>query len=329
MPVYQAGATLEVALRSLQRQRETRWECVAVDDGSSDAGPAILAELARSDARLRVLRSAHGGIAAALQRGLEHCRAPLVARMDADDIALRDRLWQQQAALAEQPQLAGVGCHVRSFPRSSLGPGRLRYEAWLNSLRSARDVARDAFVECPLAHPTWMIRREVLVQAGYRRCPWPEDYDIFLRLHLAGHQLAVVPRRLLAWRDSPGRLSRRDTTYAIERFTRCRAHYLARSLLRRGDRYVLWGYGATGRTLCRALLEEGKRPSAIVELHPGRIGQKILGAPVLRPSQLPSWLSAQAQPVVACVARQGPRSEVREALARLGLLDGRDFVCAA
>ena len=111
-----------------------------------------------------------------------------------------------------------------------------------------------------------------------------------------------------------------------ERFTACRAEFLARGFLARRDAYLLWGYGRTGRTLCRALSSHGKRPAAIVELHPRRIGREIQGAAVISRHALPAPGSA---PLVVSVAGAGPRAEIRAELARLGWRECVDYVCAA
>jgi glycosyltransferase involved in cell wall biosynthesis len=329
MPVRNAERTLPACLESIRRQRGPSWECVAVDDGSSDASAACLARAAALDARFRVLSQPPSGIVAALSLGLAACRGAYVARMDADDLMRSQRLEQQARALDADPSLAGVGCHVRLIPRARESSGRREYERWLNSLASASDVARDAFVECPLAHPSLMLRRPLLEGYGYRDLGWPEDYDLVLRLLAGGHRLGVVPARLLCWRDGAGRLSRTSECYRIERFTACKAHFLAHGLLARGDEYVLWGYGDTGRALARALAPHGKRPRAIIEVHPGRLGQRILGAPVLAPGELPLLMRERRSPIVASVARPGPRSQVRAALDGFGFVELVDYVCAA
>ncbi len=330
MPVRDAEATLGLSLRSIARQRGVSWECVAVDDGSSDQSSELLAQAAALDPRLRVLTRPPGGIVQALEHGLAACRGQYVARMDADDIMHGRRLELQVKALAADAALAGVGCHVRIFPRRDLLAGRRTYEAWLNSLRTAAEVARDAFVECPIAHPSLMLRRSVLERFGYRDMGWPEDYDLVLRLLGDGQRLGVVPTRLLCWRDGPERLSRNSPTYALERFVACKAHHLAAGFLRQTSRYVLWGYGDTGRSLAKALASYAKQPSAIVEVHPGRLGQRILGAPVFGPLELCDFMRLHGpQPLVASVARSGPRGEVRAALNALGFVELRDYVCAA
>jgi glycosyltransferase involved in cell wall biosynthesis len=330
MPVRNAAMTLGQALGSIRRQRGVDWECVVVDDGSSDDSRACLERAAALDPRIRFASQAPAGIVTALNHGLRLCRGEYVARMDGDDIMHRDRLQLQAQRLDESPDLAGVGCHVRIFPRPGQDTGRGQYEAWLNSLLTEGDVRRDAFVECPLAHPSLMLRREVLANYAYRERGWPEDYDLILRLLGDDRRLGVVPRRLLCWRDGASRLSRTSNDYSIDRFTACKAHFLASSQLAGQPQYVLWGYGKTGRNLARALARHGKHPIAIVELHPGRVGQRILGAPVLTPAELPALLASRGPfPIIVSVARPGPRGEVRSSLERLGFVELRDYVCAA
>jgi lipoprotein-anchoring transpeptidase ErfK/SrfK/glycosyltransferase involved in cell wall biosynthesis len=309
LPVRNAETTLAASLRSVSRQRLSDFECIVVDDGSRDASLAIARRHAHGDPRFRVFAEPARGLVPALARGLAECRAPFVARHDADDCMHRDRLSLQVAALDAAPRLAGVGCHVRLFPRGALGAGMRAYERWLAGVRTSADVRREAFVECPLAHPTLLLRRDLLVEHGYRDdAGWPEDYDLVLRWLAAGLELGVVARRLLAWRHGPARLSQRSPVYAPDRFTACKAHYLAHGLLARERRYWLWGYGGTGRALAKALRAHDRHPDAIVELHPRRIGQRIQGAPVIAPKDLgaPGTL-----PLVVSVAGADARALIR------------------
>ncbi len=326
LPMRDAGATIDAALRSVLRQRVADLEVVVVDDGSRDDGGVRVRRLAERDPRVRLLERPARGLVAALQAGLAACRAPFVARMDADDWMHRDRLVRQLDALQTHPSWSLVGCHVRCFPREALGPGRRDYEAWLNGMRSEADLHREAFVECPLAHPTWMARREMLRGLGYRDCGWPEDYDLLLRALQAGHRLGVVPERLHGWRHGDERHSLSSPVYAADRFTACKAAFLAAGFLRDHETYTLWGYGGTGRALRRALSAHGREPAAIVELHPGRIGNRIHGAPVVTPDEL---AALPRRPLLASVAGASARARIRAHLAGLGHVEGRDFLCVA
>lgn len=326
LPAFDAGRTLKAALDSVRRQSFTDFECVVVDDGSRDDTARLARAVAREDPRLVVLEQAHRGIVEALETGLARCSGEYVARMDADDVMHPERLATQLALLDARDDLAAVGSHVRMFPREELTLGRLAYERWLNSMSSERDVRADCFVECPVAHPTLMLRRSVLERFGYRDAGWAEDYDLVLRLLGAGHEIGVAPQRLLDWRDAPDRLSRTSRACSLERFTACKAEFLTRSFLAEHSEYVLWGYGDTGRVLCRALAALGRRPRAIVELHPGRLGQRIAGAPVIAPEALPDLARGR---VVVSVAGAKARGEIRSAMAAMGFVELTDYVCAA
>jgi glycosyltransferase involved in cell wall biosynthesis len=326
LPVRNATATLGAALTSLRRQTWSDWECVVVDDGSTDQTGRTAAAVAALDPRVTLISTPAHGLVAALATGLERCRGEFVARMDADDVMRRDRLALQVAALDSNPRLAAVGAHVRFFPRTGMSDGLRAYECWLNSVDSPVRVRAEAFVESPIAHPTLLVRRAVLAEAVYRDRGWPEDYDLVLRLLAGGHEIGVVPRRLLGWRDGPARLTRTHPAYRLDRITACKASFLADGFLAGGERYLLWGYGGTGRALARALRGHGKHPSHVIEVHAGRLGNVIHGAPVVPPQAL---ADLPRLPLVASVAGEAARSEIRAFLATLGWIETRDFVCAA
>ena len=327
VPVFNAAGTLATCLRSLQRQEFPEFECILVDDGSSDGSAERMHAFARHDERFIVVKSPHVGIPSILTTGLERCGGEFIARMDADDWMHRSRLALQLQAFEQDPGLDLVGTHVRFFPRAGVEKGMRAYEGWLHSMETADDVARERFIECPLAHPTWMLRRAALDRlGGYRDEGWPEDYDLLLRLIESGGRAGVVPRRLLGWAQHPNRLSRTNPRYSLDAFTRCRASYLATGPLRESDRFLLWGFGQTGRALRRALASHRKQLSGLIEVHRGRLGQKIHGAPVVAPEdidQLPR------HPLIVSVAGLGPRTIIRERLSALGRIEGRDYFCAA
>ena len=326
LPVWNAERTLSACLKSLQRQHEQSWECILVDDGSQDTSLAQARQVAAQDTRIVVIATAHHGLVAALNTGLSHCRGQFIARMDADDLMHRQRLDRQRQALESDSGIAAVGCHVRIFPRQHLRDGRRAYEQWLNRIQTPRQVCEEAFVECPIAHPTLMIRRSILQTEGYRDCGWPEDYDLILRLLAAQYTLGVVPQRLLSWRDQPTRLSRTHAAYSLDRFTACKAAFLAQTFLADTDAYILWGYGETGKALRRALVPYGKQPIYIVELHPGRLGKRIHGAPVIPPADL---IDVTRHPVVVSVAGMKARGEIRDEMVKMGFRECVDFICAA
>ncbi len=327
LPVYNAAATLHEALESLAAQTLRDFEIVVVDDGSTDATPRVLAAWAQRDPRLRVLRRPHAGIVAALQAGLAACRAPLVARMDADDVALPERLAAQMAFLESHPQVAVVGSQVEAFPAEAVREGLRRYLAWQNALLTDADIRREIFIESPFTHPSVTFRREAIrAVGGYQDSGWPEDYDLWLRLYLAGARFAKLPQVLLRWRERPDRLTRSDPRCSLENFLRAKAHYLARGPLADRDAVFLWGAGMMGRRLGRWLLREGVPLRAYLDIDPKKIGRTRQGRPIHPPEALPSlWTAARRPALIAAVGAEGARPLIRARLQALGLREGEDW----
>ena len=209
MPCFNAATTLPKAIESVQAQTLHDWEFIIVDDGSTDDSAAIVEQYAASDERIRPVSQPHGGIVSALQQGCARAQGRFIARMDADDIALPERLEKQREYMEQHPGTALCGTHVSMFGED-IGEGRSRYEEWLNSLRTHGDVVRDLFIECPIAHPTFCVRRDAFERVGgYEDHRWAEDYDLCMRLFLSGARFGVVPESLLRWRESPGSRSAR------------------------------------------------------------------------------------------------------------------------
>src|ERR1035437_9887227 len=232
MPVRNEERYLQTALDSLYRQTFTRWELIAVDDGSNDRTAAILAEAAQRDNRVQVIRREGGGLVAALNAGLGASRAPLLARMDGDDICHPWRLELQAAYLDTHPDTGLIACNFRHFPRTGLKQGMIDYELWQNSLAEHSLIIRDLFVESPFVHPGIMTRRPILEElGGYHDNSWPEDYDLWLRMAAAGVHFARLPQTLLFWRDHPERATRTMNEYASHAFRACKCHHLLHGFL--------------------------------------------------------------------------------------------------
>jgi glycosyltransferase involved in cell wall biosynthesis len=326
LPYREAADTVEEALESVLAQRGVGLEVLAIDDGSTDAGPARVGRLAARDPRIVPVATGGVGLVRALCDGLARARAPFVARMDADDVCRPDRLAAEVEALRARPDLGAVGCRVEAFPAEAIGPGMARYVAWQNSLLSPEDHAREIFVESPLCHPSVMIRRDALADVGpWRETGGPEDYDLWLRFDERGWRLAKVPEVLLRWRQRPGRATFADPRYAVERFREAKAPHLARRLRSLGRPVAVWGAGPTGKRLARALEPHGVRADRFVDVDPRKVGSVARGAPILAPRAL----ARGEHTVVVAVGARGAREEVRTELAARGFVEGDDFLCAA
>jgi cellulose synthase/poly-beta-1,6-N-acetylglucosamine synthase-like glycosyltransferase len=331
LPCYNASATLNEALESLASQSLEEFEIVAVDDGSTDETRDILLSWSEKDPRIATIFQPHSGIIPTLNSGLEACQADYVARMDADDRAHPERLKMQSRYLDEHPEITVAGCWVRGFPSEEVREGFRIYIEWQNSLIGDEDIRREIFIESPLAHPSVMLRKnQVQTIGGYQEHGWPEDYDLWLRLYINQARFGKVPEVLLEWRESPERLTRRDSRYSLENFLRAKAQYLASGPLQNKETILIWGAGMMGRRLGKQIERTGCKITAFIDIDPKKIGSTRRGKPVISPEQLMGlWRNSPEPVLLAAVGARGARKLIRERLVALGLVEGKDWWFAA
>ncbi len=323
LPVRNGGDYLAGAVHSILAQTLQSLELLLIDDGSDDGA---LQRLDGSDPRLRRLPSEGRGIVAALNTGWRHARGSYIARMDADDLSLPQRLQTQLDYLQTHPQVDIAGLQVEIIAAQPLKGGYLRYQQWLNALREPDDIRRELFIESPLPHPGFFLHSDCLRQlGGYADPPWAEDYDLLLRADAAGLGLGKPAGVLLHWRDHAQRLSRTAGRYANAQFIAAKAYYLARHRLH-GRPVVLWGAGPTGRQFYDALNGQGVDIRAFLEVHPRRIGGHKRGVPVLHFEQAAAFSGAV---ILVAVGVPSARTEIREFLMAAGRVEGDDFLFVA
>ncbi len=330
LPVRNAADTIDGAVAGIAEQTLEDWELIAVNDGSSDESGGLLDAWAARDRRIHVLHRPPQGIAAALNAGLAVARAPLIARMDADDLSLPDRLLLQHGFLKKHPDIGAAGCRVVYGGDARANAGYAAHVDWVNSLLTPEDHDLNRFVEAPLAHPSAMFRRELVSRyGGYRDGDFPEDYELWLRWMEAGVRFAKIPESLLVWRDPPSRLSRADPRYAPEAFFRVKAVYLARWLARHNPFHPairVVGGGRVTRRRVEHLARAGARVEGYYDIDPRKAGLRY-GAAVVEP--LEALPPPGRQFVVSYIGKRESRGAVAEWLTRAGYRIGRDWITAA
>jgi glycosyltransferase involved in cell wall biosynthesis len=188
------------SVTSVLAQTASDLELIIIDDGSTDDTPEVLA--ACRDPRLRIERRPSTGLTRALVRALELARAPLVARLDADDMALPDRFERQLRFLREWPEVGLLGTGAREVDPAG---GEVR----IVRPPAADDAIRRALIRAnPFVHSSVVMRRAVLDQAGGYDPSFPvaQDYDLWMRLARVT-RLANLPEPLVIRRLAAGRVS--------------------------------------------------------------------------------------------------------------------------
>jgi glycosyltransferase involved in cell wall biosynthesis len=203
MAVRNGEKYLLKAVDSVLAQTLTDLELIVVNDGSTDGTDAVLASY--DDQRLRVLRRSGHGLAASLNTGIREARAPLIARMDADDISEPSRLERQARFLAANEDYVLVGSDAFVISEE----GELLYRARLVTSDAAIRHCLDQLVT-PFYHGAVMFRREKSVECGLydERIPQLiEDITLWLRLRRLG-SMANLSEPLYRYRLRADSLSR-------------------------------------------------------------------------------------------------------------------------
>ena len=204
MAVHNAARHLDETMRSVLGQTFTDFEFVIVEDAPGDETPAILDHHAARDSRIvRLANPAQLGLPTSLNRGLARCRAPLIARIDGDDVCVPDRFAAQIAWLEAHPEAGGCGTWtVEIDDRGEVigahqPPGEPGYVRWAMTCHNV------------VYHPTVMLRRAVLDQVGAYdpKMRYAQDYDLFTRIIAAGFPLGVLETPLLRYRRGGGSIT--------------------------------------------------------------------------------------------------------------------------
>jgi glycosyltransferase involved in cell wall biosynthesis len=320
MPVRDGGPWLPAAVDSILGQSLRDLELILVDDHSRDGAIDALP----CDPRMNIVPSPGQGVSAAFNEGWRLSRAPFVARMDADDLAMPDRLARQLDYLEEHPEVAICGGCVEIFAEGPVRGGNARYQDWLNGCRTPEQIHRELYIESPIPNPTALFRRETLERlGGYADPDWPEDYDLYLRADALGLQMGKPEDLVLRWREHDGRLTRRDPRYELARFQAAKAHYLAQGRLTGAGPVVIWGAGPSGRLMHDLLREEGIAVAGFLEVHPRRIGGEKRGLPVW---PIDAVADLEGQLVLVAVGAAGARRKIRNFMTQRRREEGAHYL---
>jgi glycosyltransferase involved in cell wall biosynthesis len=197
MPVYNAEAYLDQAIRSVLGQSFEDFELICINDGSTDESGKILNNWAIRDQRIRLISRSNTGIVGALNEGLAAAQGELIARMDADDVCLRSRLTNQVSYMNSHHDCVVVGATALLIDQEGSPIKRWEVPADHASIEKLHLDGRAG----QIIHPSVMMRRSAVIAAGGYRPEWQwiEDYDLFLRLADVGI-LANLQEDLLLYR---------------------------------------------------------------------------------------------------------------------------------
>jgi glycosyltransferase involved in cell wall biosynthesis len=265
MPLFNAAETLPFALASLQAQTYHNWECIVVDDGSTDDPAAVIKSV--GDARIQFHRlNRNRGRGYARQHGLELARGTYITFLDGDDWICPTKFRQQVELLAAQPDIAIV----------STGMAISNQNGELAGVRNS--VMSTSAVNCvpwrlgmpPLAFAPSMMAADLAKKTGFDTSfPVSEDVDFLLRA-LLGQRYAVLPAPLYVYREQGSTTLHKVSTalnYCCRMFMRFFDQYPADCAIEiakaRGKQVVYHAAAALG--LWEQIIARRSRPPSAAE----------------------------------------------------------------
>ena len=205
MSVYNGAPYLYACMQSILQQRFANFEFLIVNDGSTDQSSDILQNLAAADSRIRLIERENRGLVFSLNELVAEAQAPLLARMDCDDIAMPDRFSKQVKFMHANPEIGILGSNTHDLNEDGLIIRAT--EEYPLSPSTARDWMKNG---PPVCHPSVMMRTAIIRELGGYRAPFrhAEDYDLWLRAALIT-DICNLPDRLLLYRRSSQQISQK------------------------------------------------------------------------------------------------------------------------
>ena len=261
LPFYNAENTISRAIKSILDQSFTDFECILIDNNSTDNSSTIAQTFVDGDCRFKLIKETRQGVMFASNKGWENCKGEFIARMDSDDWSYPERLEMQLEFLLDNSNYGAVGTLVKHISHSEFTGGMAIFVDWSNSLITFDDIYKNRFIELPIVNPTAMWRRKVATENGmYLHGDFPEDYEMWLRWLDNGVKIGKINKVLLDWYDSDTRISRTDSIYRDKSFYKIKTYYLAKWLKKHNPHHpkvAIWGASKISRRRAKLLEEYG------------------------------------------------------------------------
>ncbi len=190
MAVYNGADHVRAAVKSILDQTMRDFEFIIIDDGSTDETPALLDEMARHDARLRIHHQENTGLTVALNRGLALAKGTYIARQDADDLSYPTRFEKQLAVLEQNRDVVVVGGNADDYYEDG------SHGTW--GFYGDQELQKITFLKTPFPHSTALIRAETLrALGGYDESyKTAQDMELWMRMAKEG-KLAMLEEPLI------------------------------------------------------------------------------------------------------------------------------------
>jgi glycosyltransferase involved in cell wall biosynthesis len=326
LPFYNAEKTILQALQSISVQTLSDFECILVDNDSTDNSTDIALKYCQKDSRFKYIRENSRGVCFASVTGSKIANSDYIARMDADDIALPHRLEFSYQFLENNSDCEVVCGQVEFGGNRHTAAGIYRYVNWVNSLNNSNIIALRRFVESPVINPSAMWRKEIESRlGGYRNGDFPEDYEMWLRWMESEVKIGKINMPVLIWNDLSTRLTRTDRRYSTDAFYRLKSHYLANYLNQINPYFphvLVWGASRLMRRRAELLKNYGIEIDAYIDI----TKKRQIGEPILYYQEIPKPNECF---ILVYVPQRIIRDRIIEFLTSKSYVEGKNFLLIA
>lgn len=328
LPVKNEEAFILDAIKSIQNQTFQDWELIIIDDHSVDKTAQIVHQTAKNDPRITLISSPKAGIAHALNTGIKHSNGDYIARMDADDVSLPERL-EVQVQYIQSNDVDAVASKVRHVSSGFHSRGMQRFVDWNNQLLSAEMIYANRFIDAPIIHPTLLAKKSSFEKFGYYEFgDYPEDYELWLRWMHQGAKIEKVDEVLLHWKDRENRLTRTDSRYNQNAFFCCKSQYLAMHLKEKVDitHIAIWGAGKLAKRQAKFLQEKQINIDFFIDVDPAKTKSLTMNKEVVHYLELKEFKNIPF--IISYTSNGNARKQIRDYLCQMDLTENNDFIIA-
>ena len=323
LPFYNSENTIQRALNSIQQQTYPDFECILVDNNSTDHSSHITKSCVKQDSRFRIIKEKRQGVVFASNAAELQAKGQYICRMDADDWMFPDRLQKQVQFLDKNAAYGAISGLVEYVSHQKKTEGFKRYVEWVNSVQSYQDILLQRFVESPVVNPSAMWRRSISMRYGmYKDGDFPEDYELWLRWLAKGIKISKLGQPLIKWYDSDNRLTRTDSRYSENAFYNIKTKYLAQWLSDNNPHHpqvVIWGASRLSRKRAKILEKHDIEISGYIDISTKRDldRQVILFTDIKTDDKIF---------VLVYIAQIDARDEIKSFLENKGFREGENYI---
>ena len=323
MPVHNTGKYLADCISTILAQSYTKWELIAVNNGSTDNSRSILLEFAKTDSRIKVIHLEEANLLEALRTGYASSNGAYIHRMDSDDKMPNYKLKVMLEALIDSGKGTVITGGTSYFSDETIiGDGFLRYDKWLCEVARLNSHASEIYRECVIPSNCWLVYREDFDRVGgFSPETFPEDYDLCFRFYANKLRIKGLDVVLHFWRDRPDRISRNWECYKDNRFFELKVNYFMQVERDETRPLVIWGAGKNGKDLSKLFKGSNQKIHWVCD-NDRKIGKDIYD---LRMHSFETISQLENPQIVIPVASPDGQLEIKRYLSSQGKLQGVDY----